>query len=131
MISPAGGLPIYVATRPTDFRKGIDGLALVVQETMDLDPFSGAAFVFRSKRSDRIKVLVWDQTGIVLVHKRLEGAKFVWPAMRDGVMTMSRSAGAKPRRSGMAGPTFGLPGLQAGTSSMLISRRLAMATRWV
>ena len=89
MISPAGGLRIYVATRPTDFRKGIDGLALVVQETMGLDPFSGAAFVFRSKRADRIKVLVWDQTGIVLVHKRLEGAKFVWPAVRDGVMSMS------------------------------------------
>ena len=56
MISPAGGLRIYVATRPTDFRKGIDGLALVVQETMGLDPFSGAAFVFRAKRADRIKL---------------------------------------------------------------------------
>ncbi|MGI9434465.1 MAG: IS66 family insertion sequence element accessory protein TnpB [Geminicoccaceae bacterium] len=71
MISPAGGLRIYVATRPTGFRKGIDGLALVVQETMGLDPFSGAAFVFRTKRADRIKVLVWDQTGIVLVHSYL------------------------------------------------------------
>ena len=49
MISPAGGLRVYVATRPTDFRKGIDGLALVVQEVMGLDPFSGAAFVFRAK----------------------------------------------------------------------------------
>ena len=89
MISPTGGLRVYVATRPTDFRKGIDGLALLVQETMGLDPFSGAAFVFRAKRADRIKVLVWDQTGIVLVHKRLEGAKFVWPKARDGVMKMS------------------------------------------
>ncbi len=94
----------------------IDGLALVVQERMDLDPFSGAAFVFRAKRADRIKVLVWDQTGIVLVHKRLEGAKFVWPAVRDGVMTMSRSAGAKLRRSGMMGPTFAAMRLQAGMS---------------
>ena len=42
-----------------------------------------------TRSADRIKVLVWDQTGIVLVHKRLEGAKFVWPAVRDGVMTMS------------------------------------------
>ena len=116
MISPAGGLRIYVATRPTDFRKGIDGLALVVQETMGLDPFSGAAFEFRSKRADRIKVLVWDQTGIVLVHKRLEGAKFVWPVVRDGVMTMSRSAGAKLRRSGMTDPTFAAMWLQAGMS---------------
>lgn len=89
MISPAGGLRVYVATRATDFRKGIDGLALLVQEVMGLDPFSGAAFVFRAKRADRIKVLVWDQTGIVLVHKRLEGAKFVWPKAQDGVMKMS------------------------------------------
>ncbi len=89
MISPAGGLRVYVATRPTDFRKGIDGLALLVQEVMGLDPFSGAAFVFRAKRADRIKILVWDGTGIVLVHKRLEGAKFVWPQVQDGVMKMS------------------------------------------
>ena len=103
MISPAGGLRVYVATRPTDFRKGIDGLALVVQETMGLDPFSGAAFVFRSKRSDRIKVLVWDQTGIVLVHKRLEGAKFVWPAVRDGVNgDVSRAVLGAVRRAGLA-----------------------------
>ena len=89
MISPHGQLRIYVATRPVDFRKGIDGLALAVQEVMGLDPFSGAAFVFRAKRADRIKVLIWDQTGMVLVHKRLEGAKFVWPQVRDGVIRMS------------------------------------------
>lgn len=89
MISPSGGLRVYVATRPVDFRKGIDGLALLVQEVMGLDPFSGAAFVFRAKRADRIKVLVWDRTGMVLVHKRLEGAKYVWPQVQDGVMRMS------------------------------------------
>ena len=50
------------------------------------DPFCGAAFVFRAKRADRIKLLIWDQTRIVLVHKRLEGGKFVWPQVRDGVM---------------------------------------------
>lgn len=89
MISPQGQLRIYVAMRPVDFRKGIDGLALVAQEIMGLDPFSGAAFVFRAKRADRIKVLIWDRTGMVLVHKRLEGAKFVWPQVQDGVMKMS------------------------------------------
>ncbi|WP_429041481.1 IS66 family insertion sequence element accessory protein TnpB [Bradyrhizobium elkanii] len=52
-----------------DFRCGHDGLAAKVQEMLRLDPFSGAAFVFRSKRADRIKILVWDQTGLVLVHK--------------------------------------------------------------
>ena len=79
MISPHGQLRVYVSTRPVDFRKGIDGLALAVQEVIGLDPFSGAAFVFRAKRADRIKILIWDRTGMVLVHKRLEGGKFVWP----------------------------------------------------
>lgn len=49
----------------------------------------GAVFVFRLKRADRIKLLVWDQTGMVLVHKRLESGKFVWPQVRDGVIRMS------------------------------------------
>lgn len=89
MIAPGGQLKVFVATRPVDFRKGIDGLALAVQEMFGLDPFCGAAFVFRSKRADRIKVLVWDRNGMVLVQKRLEGAKFVWPQVRDGVMRMS------------------------------------------
>ena len=84
MIAAGGQMRVYVATRPVDFRKGHDGLAAVVQEMFGLDPFSGAAFVFRSKRADRIKLLVWDHTGMVLVHKRLEGGKFVWPQVQDG-----------------------------------------------
>lgn len=71
MISAGADLKIYIATRPIDFRCGHDGLAAKVQEMLRLDPFSGAAFVFRSKRADRIKILVWDRTGLVLVHKRL------------------------------------------------------------
>jgi len=70
MIAPGGHLPVYVATRPVDFRKGHDGLAAVVQERFRLDPFSGAVFVFRSKRADRIKVLVWDRTGLVRPERR-------------------------------------------------------------
>jgi transposase len=82
-------LTIYLATRPVDFRKGHDGLSSLVQETFGRDPFSGAVFVFRSKRADRIKFLVFDRTGLVLAHKRLEGGKFVWPGVRDGVMRLS------------------------------------------
>jgi transposase len=89
MIAPGARLSVYVATRPVDFRKGHDGLAAAVQEMIGLDPFCGAAFVFRSKRADRIKVLVWDGSGMVLIHKRLEGGRFVWPQVRDGVMRMS------------------------------------------
>jgi transposase len=89
MIAPDAHLKVYVATRPIDCRTGHDGLAAAVQEMIGEDPFSGAVFVFRSKRTDRLKVLVWDRTGLVLIHKRLEGGKFVWPQLRDGVMRLS------------------------------------------
>jgi transposase len=89
MITPGADLKIYMATRPVDFRRGLDGLAATVQGMLGLDPYCGAAFVFRAKRGDRIKILVWDGTGLVLVHKRLEGCRFVWPQVRDGVMRIS------------------------------------------
>ena len=82
---------VVVATKPVDFRKGHDGLAAVVQKQLGLDPHSGVAVVFRSKRGDRIKVLYWDGSGIVLTYKRLEDGKFAWPAIRDGVMRLSRA----------------------------------------
>ena len=53
------------------------------------DPFSGTIFVVRSKRADRVKMLVYDGTGLVLIWKRLEGSKFKWPAITDGVMRSS------------------------------------------
>jgi transposase len=98
MFGQGGPVKVFVAMRPVDFRKGIDGLALAVQEMLGLDPFCGAVFVFRAKRADRIKLLGWDQTGMVLVHKRLEGGKFVWPQVQDAVMRMSTAqmAGSCP-----------------------------------
>jgi transposase len=89
VILPTGPLRVYVATRPVDFRKGIDGLAALAQEQLRLDPFSGAVLVFRAKRADRVKILVWDGTGTVLIAKRLDGGKFAWPAVKDGVMRLS------------------------------------------
>jgi transposase len=81
MFGHDGPVKVFVATRPVDFRKGIDGLALAAQEMLGLDPFCGAVFVFRAKRADRIKLLFWDQTGMVLIHKRLEAGKvrLLWP----------------------------------------------------
>jgi transposase len=89
MIAPDAHMKVYVATRPVDFRKGHDGLAAAVAEMIGKDPFSGAVFVFRSKRADRLKILVWDRTGLVLIHKRREGGKFVWPQIPGGVMRLS------------------------------------------
>lgn len=88
MIAASADLKIYIATRPIDFRCGHDGLAAKVQEMLRLDPFSGAALVFRSKRAHQIKMLVWDRTGLVLVHKRLEDCKLRL-ANDDGVMRIS------------------------------------------
>lgn len=88
---PGQSVKVVVATKPVDFRKGHDGLAAVVQNELGLDPHSGVAVVFRSKRGDRIKVLYWDGSGIVLTYKRLEEGKFAWPAIRDDVMRLSRA----------------------------------------
>jgi len=91
MIPSGQSLRIVVATKPVDFRKGHDGLTAVVQEQLGLDPHSGLIVVFRSKRGDRAKILVWDGTGLVLIYKRLEQGSFTWPAVRDGVMRLSKA----------------------------------------
>ena len=85
------GMRVVVATRPVDFRKGHDRLAAVVEHELGLDPYSGVAVVFRPKRMDRVKVLWWDRTGLVLASKRLEQGRFAWPTVRDGVMRLSRA----------------------------------------
>ncbi len=89
MILPSGPVRVYVATKPVDFRKGIDGLAALAEAELRLDPFSGIVLVFRAKRADRIKILVWDGSGMVLIAKRLEDGKFAWPGTTDGVMKLS------------------------------------------
>lgn len=89
MIVPPNGIRVLVATKPVDFRKGMDGLAAYVQEAFKTDPFSGVIYVFRAKRADRVKLLFWDQTGLVLVTKRLEDGRFRWPTVQDGVMRLS------------------------------------------
>lgn len=67
----------------------MDGLAAYVEQQLRADPFSGIVYVFRSKRADKVKLLFWDQTGLVLVTKRLEDGRFRWPAIQDGVMRLS------------------------------------------
>lgn len=89
MIIPPGPLKVLVATQPVDFRKGMVGLASLVERELRLDPFSGMLFIFRARRADRIKLLVWDGTGLVLVTKRLHDGKFRWPRSGDGVMKLS------------------------------------------
>ena len=63
----------------TDMRKGLDGLAMLVQGTLKQDPFSGHLFLFRGRKADLLKIVFWDGTGLCLFTKRLEQSRFFWP----------------------------------------------------
>src|ERR1700759_4503858 len=89
MIAAAAGVKILVATRPVDFRRGADSQVVSLRETMGHDPFAGTIFIFRSKRADRLKIVAWDGTGLVLLWKRLEQGSFRWPPVTDGVMKLT------------------------------------------
>jgi transposase len=93
-------LRIMVACKPVDFRKGMDSLAAVVTQALATDPFAGDVFIFRSRRSDRLKLLIWDGTGLCLVTKRLESGTFTWPPVRDGAVTLN-AAQLRPLFTGM------------------------------
>ena len=80
---------IYLALAPVDMRKGFDGLAAQVQCVLRRDPFSGHLFLFRGRRGDRLKGLWWDGSGLMLLAKRLEHGRFVWPQVKDGAMTLT------------------------------------------
>ena len=80
-----------VATKPVDFRKGHDGLAALVKNELHKDPGAGTVFVFLSRRADRLKLLYWDGTGLVMAYKRLEEHTFTWPAIKDGVMGLGHA----------------------------------------
>ena len=70
---------VYLASGPTDLRKSIDGLAVIVQELFQLDPFSQALFVFCNRKKDKLKILFWDHNGFWLYYRRLEKGLFDWP----------------------------------------------------
>jgi transposase len=91
MIAAARGVKVLVATKPVDFRKGADGLAALVKEQLRHDPFSGTIFIFRSKRADRLKILTWDGSGLMVLWKRLDQGAFRWPPIREGVLRLSVS----------------------------------------
>ena len=91
MIFPSNRVRIMVATEPVDFRKGHDGLAALVKNELRKDPFTGTVFVFRAKRADRLKLLYWDGTGLVMAYKRLEDTSFAWPEVRNGLMSLNHA----------------------------------------
>ena len=81
--------PVYIACGYTDLRRGIDGLAGMVESQFNLNPFRPALFLFCGRRRDRIKALYWEGNGFVLAYKRLESGVFQWPRSADEVRQLT------------------------------------------
>ena len=84
-----GAEKVYIAGGYTDLRKGIDGLAALVQSQFQLDPFTNTLFLFCGRRCDRIKALYWEGNGFVLLYKRLENGSFQWPRNGEAVRKLT------------------------------------------
>jgi len=87
---PVQDIEVYLCREPVDFRKAINGLSILVEESLGLDPFAARLYVFRNRKRDRVKVLYWERNGFVLWQKRLEKDRFPWPeGETEDVVTMT------------------------------------------
>ena len=89
MIVPPTGVRVWLANGHTDMRRGMNGLALQVQEALQRDPHAGDLYVFRGRRGDLVKILWHDGLGMSLYCKRLERGRFLWPSPADGCVAIS------------------------------------------
>ena len=89
MIPVPGNARVWLAVGRTDMRRGMNGLALLVQESMKHDPHAGDLFVFRGRKGDLVKIIWHDGLGMSLYAKRLEHGKFIWPSPADGVVVIT------------------------------------------
>src|SRR5215210_9492702 len=89
MISLPTGSRIWLAAGVTDLRRGMDGLASLVQTALQEDPFAGHLFIFRGRRGDLLKILWWSGDGMCLFIKRLERGRFVWPQATSGSVCLT------------------------------------------
>ena len=91
MIALPAGTRVWIAAGVTDLRRGMDGLAALVQTALSEDPFSGHVFAFRGRRGDLIKILWWSGDGLCLFSKRLERGRFVWPQATSGSVHLTQA----------------------------------------
>jgi len=92
MLSFPPSVRIFLATSPVDMRRQIDGLVALVNDILAQSPFTGHVFVFRGRRGDRLKVLVWDRNGFVLFYKRLEKGRFRFPEVTTASRELDSTA---------------------------------------
>ena len=90
MIPVPSNTRVWLAAGVTDMRRGFNTLAAQAEKTLEQDPFSGHLFVFRGRRGDLLKIIWWDSQGACLFSKRLERGRFVWPAAKDGKISVIR-----------------------------------------
>ena len=88
MLAALRGVRVWLACGHTDMRKGMDGLAMLAQQVLAEDPFSGALFAFRGKRGSLVKLLWFDGQGMCLFSKRLEKGHFLWPTTNTGRVSL-------------------------------------------
>jgi len=79
MIRPTKNCEVFLYQNFIDMRRQIDGLALIVEQALELNPLSGSLFVFCNKKRDKLKILLWERSGFILWYKRLEKDRFKWP----------------------------------------------------
>jgi transposase len=89
VIPVPSGVRVWLAVGHTDMRRGMNGLALQVQEALGRDPHAGDLYVFRGRRGDLVKILWHDGLGMSLLAKRLERGRFLWPAPASGAVSIS------------------------------------------
>ena len=89
MLSIPAGVRIWLVAGVTDMRKGLEGLSALVQTRLSADVLSGQLFIFRGRRSDRIKIIWRDMDGLCLFYKRLDNAKFTWTQASDGAVLLT------------------------------------------
>ena len=88
MRAPAAGTRVYLATGSTDMRKAINGLSMLVEGSLEIDPFCGHVFAFCNRSRKIVKVLYWDRNGFCLWQKRLERERFRWPSSVGAVLEL-------------------------------------------
>lgn len=93
-------LKVYLHREAVDFRLRINGLAVLVEQALGLDPFASCAYVFSNRRRDRVKILGWERNGFWLLLKRLEKDRFIWPSANavpqysHALLTQAATAGS-------------------------------------
>ena len=111
-----GADKVFLATGFTDLRRGIDGLAAIVQQQFELDPFTNTLFLFCGRQRDRIKALYWEGDGFVLLYKRLESGSFQWPRSE----TEAKALTSQQYRWLMEGLSIDLPKAHKAVNSLVI-----------